>query len=455
MSETISDTNNFIFTYNYQPLTEVENQEKQNNRVSGEKNMDDILEKYKTFLGVKYRKQNSINTYYYTAKKFLTYVSDITKNEIDRYITYLNQTQKQKSIRDNIIGMNKLLEHINKPELCVTVPRDNRITRNTITREQIIQLIDYTRKHRGYQDYIILLMIRDLKCRNHEIIKTRWDWIRDGRIHFIDCKTGDTSGPISQELQDALEHWRTITPYPDNPYVFCILRRQYKGRQMSCHGNYIRDMINTISQTVVGRRIGPQDLRASVITAEFSNHVNPRVIMMTARHRNLETTLIYNHADENDALEYITSGTIFNNTRLLPSTSKDRKHKPYGIYNFTPDLVNGEDDNNNVSFSFSFFNQTTSGVWEHDFIPPTSPSSYIAHAPVLLTMGGQMEDEHTLLDHHIGVLTHFTNELPSRNPYNDCDWINDACLGWSKLEQSSASVQSQRFCNNNINKYFI
>ena len=320
--------------------------------------MNEILEKYKLFLGVQYRKQNSQVRYLNAAQKFLGHIENITGEEIQQYLIFLNQTQKPKSIRANIYGMNKLLKYLQLDHLKVRVPRDRRITRNTINRDQIMRLYRHAKETRGYQDYVILLMIRDLKCRNHEIIKTQWDWIYDDQIHFHDCKTGDTTGPISQELKEALMHWKQITPYPDKPYVFCILRGQYKGRQMSDKGGYIRGLINQMSIEVVGRRLNPQDLRASIMTAEFSNCVDPRVIMMTARHKNLETTLIYNHANGETAAEYIRQGTIFSDDKhgLFKQTVKTGKDKPYDIYPFCiPNLSDDEDDNNRFSFSVSFF----------------------------------------------------------------------------------------------------
>lgn len=256
------------------------------------------------------------------------------------------------------------LEYIKRPDLRVSTPSWKQITRDTINRDQIIQLIQHVKEHRHYMDYLILLMVRDLDCRNHEITRTRWDWIHGDKILFKDCKTGDTTGRLTPELQTALLRWKEITPCPTKPYVFCVLNGRYKGQQLSEKGWYIRDLVNQVSIEVIGRRLNPQDLRASVITAEYTSYVNPKIIQLKARHRSQKTTERYNQVNEQMVAEYIENGTIFSEDIGPVSLAKpvfNRNKRGYiNTYLCTPSnlIQEEEEDNTSFSFSYSFFDSS-------------------------------------------------------------------------------------------------
>jgi hypothetical protein len=354
------DSNNIIYQFTYfPPGGGVYQEEKTTINIGG--NMNSNLEEYRLFLGVQYRKPNSQIRYLNAAEKFLGFIQEISKGEIQRYIIHLNQTQKPNAVTSNIVGLNRFLEYLHRKDLRVSTPSWKQITRDTITKEQIIQLVQYAKEHCHYMEYLILLMVRDLDCRNHEIIKTRWDWIHGDKILFKDCKTGDTTGRLTPELQQALQHWRTITPYQSNPYVFCVLHGRYKGSQLSKTGWYIRDFINKLSMEIIGRRLNPQDLRASVITAEYTSYVNPKIIQLKARHRSEKTTQRYNQVDETLVATYIENGTIFstNNSPVLkakPEIGKDKRGYINTYPNCIPsNLMEEEEDNTLFSFSVSFF----------------------------------------------------------------------------------------------------
>lgn len=361
----MNNQNNFIYGFTYFPPVisggESENNRKENNLIGG-KSMNEILEKYETFLGVKYRKANSKTRYLNAAQKFLAHAENITGEEIQQYLIFLNQTQKPNTVTSNIVGLNRFLKYLQRPDLRVSTPSWKQITRDTINREQIIRLIQHVKEHHHYMDYLILLMVRDLDCRNHEITRTRWDWIHGDKILFKDCKTGDTIGRLTPELQQALAHWKEITPVPDKPYVFCVLNGRYKGQQLSEKGWYIRDLVNQVSIEVIGRRLNPQDLRASVITAEYTSYVNPKIIQLKARHSSEKTTQRYNHASEEMVAEYIENGTIFSENIGSVSLAKPGfgKNKRGYINTIlcTPTLSDTEDDNTSLSFSYSFFDSS-------------------------------------------------------------------------------------------------
>ena len=357
------DNNIYNYEFMYIPLFYGGKKRKQPEEANSGMDMRQLLEEYRLFLGVQFRKHNTQVHYYSSAEKFTRYIKDLNKEEIQRYVIHLNQTQKPNAVVSNIVGLNRFLEYLKRPDLRVSTPNWQPITRDIIRREQIIQIIDYAKEHCMFMDYLILLMVRDLDCRNHEIILTRWDWIHGDKILFKDCKTGDTTGLLTKELQEALAHWKTITPYPGQPNIFVIPYGPFKGRQMSRTGWYIRSLINRVSLEVIGRRLNPQDLRASVITAEYTAYVNPKIIQLKARHRSEKTTMRYNHVDEEIVAEYIGKGTIFSNNtepvlKAKPEIATHNKTKRGCINSFSEprDTLNTEEeDNTTFSFSYSFF----------------------------------------------------------------------------------------------------
>jgi integrase len=346
-------TNNFIVSYDYIPPYKEDDNQKNINFFNGG-NMNGILEEYRLFLGMKYQRKNSQVRYLNAAEKFLEYIEEVSAGEIQRYVIHLNQTQRPNSITSNIVGLNRYLEYLKRPDLRVSTPSWKNITRDTITREEIVRLVQYAKANYRHMDYLILLMVRDLDCRNHEIVKTQWSWIHGDKILFQDCKTGDTIGRLTPELREALEHWKETTP-DENQYVFTIQKGPHKGKPLAVNGWYIRNLVNRVSLEVIGRRLNPQDLRASVITAEYTAYVNPKIIQLKARHRSEKTTQRYNHIDESLVATYIESGTIFNNDNspVLKSKPEFGKDKRGYINNLSdiPRLLETED---NSCFSFSY-----------------------------------------------------------------------------------------------------
>jgi len=52
------------------------------------------------------------------------------------------------------------------------------------------------------------------------------------------------------------------------------------------------------------RSVYPYLIKPSAITNGFNNKVNPRILQRQARHKRIETTLRYNHADDKMTTEY-------------------------------------------------------------------------------------------------------------------------------------------------------
>jgi len=293
-------------------------------------NMTDVLEDYKLYLQGRHRKKNTWKTYYESAKLFLQCVNfEITKKNIQRYIAHINQNYQSNSISTFIIGMDKLLDYLKMSDMRVPIPRWKAIHRDTIATEDIAKIRSYAKNYCDTQTYLMILFITDLDCRNHEISKSKWDWVKGNKIYFRDCKTGDTIGRLTPELQRVLELWKQEQPEPKpeyKGYIFIHTQGTYKGKKLSDYGTTVRKVVKQLAEKIIGRPLCPQDLRASIITEEHNHFINPVFIQKKARHRSKETTQRYNHADDLMFEQYISNGTIFDedNTSLYEEKPKHK-----------------------------------------------------------------------------------------------------------------------------------
>jgi integrase len=321
----------------------------------------DILERYKLDLGVKHRKGNTAQRYHDSAKKFLTFVKDINDNEIKGYIVYLNHRYKPNTVTSNIQGMDVFLEYLGLKELRKSIPKWTPIHRDTITLEEIIEIKQLAKRSYDFMDYLIILFIINFDCRPHEIAKAQWSWIKGNKIYFNDCKTGNSKGDITEETQRALREWEHRIKHfkrKEKDYIFFNIHGKYKGQKLSEQTWKIRELVKELSLKTVGRKITPQDLRASIISAEYSKYVDPRTIQLKARHRDEKTTMRYNHNGEKNLEEYVSGGTIFGkNIETISSSGKDKRGyiNPFCTQETLLKDCEGDETNSSFSFSFSFF----------------------------------------------------------------------------------------------------
>lgn len=344
------DNSIFKLRFDYSPLGD----DIQRKNIIGGENIYDLRD-YRTFLGVQHNRQNTIDRYYNSAKHYLTHSKNIVSEQtVQEYLCYLNQNKKRNTITSEIIGLNKFLRYLHRDHLCHPIPRWDVIQRDILSKEEIQQMLSHARDNYHLMEYLIVLFVVDLDCRPHEIVKAKWNWVKGNKIYFDGCKTGNTYGYLTSELQTYLSEWNRLQN-PSSEFIFTHQRSRYKGEHIANHCAKIRDLIHTLTKEVVGRVLNPQDLRASVITNEFNNYINPKVIQRKARHRSFKTTMKYNHVDDRQLLEYLDNGTIFNNVPLSKHKSEISENKPYVINTYVPHTVSLGEENSCFSFSVSFF----------------------------------------------------------------------------------------------------
>lgn len=362
--------NSFTATYIYSyPVFSSTGGDTQKKETVEETNMQDTLEKYKLYLAVKYRKKLTRRQYQRIAKDFLRFtdnpVETIAQDDVDRYLAYLNNNYKHNTIAAHRICLRIFLNFLGRHDLTVPLLKYRTVNRDIITRKQINKFIE-TAKQLGPEEYLITLFIVDVDARPSDIVNAKWSNIKDNRIYFDDSKTGDNYGFMTQRFKQALEMYKQVRPEPKplyKDYIFISGHKRYKGCRYKGHAGHVRDVIQRIAKKA-NVHVTPYDLRSSVITEEFNHFVNPKIIQRKARHRNLQTTLKYNHVDDQQLLKYVDTGTIFHddNQVLLQHKTNVDFDKTILINTLPQDFIEIEDEDNTcLSFSVSFFSDSFFG----------------------------------------------------------------------------------------------
>jgi len=329
---------------------------------SGGKNMD-ILQEYHDYLAVEHRKQNTRDSYYNTIRKLLKEINKdietLTKENIDQWIIEKNnQKLEHNTINNYIIRLNLFLKWIDKPEWKFKRIGWRQTNRHILSLEQLIQLREVAKKTNP-EHYLIMTLITDVNARPGEICDLKWSNIIDNKIYFDDSKTGNNYGFLTQDLLEALYTYKQVRPvslpsYED--FVFIGHMGQFKGKRYSHKATRIRKVIKEIiAQTDIYHNVTPYDIRASVGTQEFNQCINPKIIQRKFRHRNLRTTMIYNHIDDKTVEEYANRGLIWNKQSLSPTKTETSKINDRLYIDFPSQNFENDGNNHHLSFSFFFF----------------------------------------------------------------------------------------------------
>jgi len=326
---------------------------------------EELLNKYKVFLASRHRKKRTRTGYYHPVKKFSEWLNkpfkDITKDDLLRWMAYQNtQGFKHNGITIRVIAVNMFLAWIEKGHLKLPLPSWKPVNRHTIRLDDIKKLFTVATEP---LHELVLRFITDLDARPESIINSKLSNIHGEKIYFDDTKTGDNYGFITRGFMDALDRYKQIRPVPHEGYEDYILLTTYGTRYETTY--IIRKTVSELALRAEIPPIKPYDLRASVITEEFNNYINPKIIQRKARHKRPETTQKYNHISDEMVKEYVTFDLIFDKPSLYQKNNKKLDTK---VYLDAPVLTQGlnktleSEDTNRFSFSFSLFESMRQGV---------------------------------------------------------------------------------------------
>jgi site-specific recombinase XerD len=288
-----------------------------------------ILQKYSIHLHGKYDKKNTIRASYYPVKYFLKHIQKpitrLTEEDMLHYKAYLNKHYKQNSRARLISSINQFLKYIKKPELKLSVPKIKQANKKILSEQEYKRYLETIKTKPLW--HLISLLQTDGLLRPGEFSQLKLSNIdmENRRYYLNDTKTGDNYIIISPMIEKAIKSYLPYrNPKPEyKDYLIIIPNGRYKGQPPKPRGTYIRNITKNIAAAAkINKRVTPYNtIKPTTITLDFDHYVNPRIIQRKARHKNIKTTLIYDHTDDKKLLEHFEQTQ--KNTR--PLTDEQRK----------------------------------------------------------------------------------------------------------------------------------
>jgi len=289
---------------------------------------EEILEQYKLYLRGKYQKKNTWRTEIYAVSLFIDAINKPIKeiNEFDmiRWKSDFNHKYKRNSQARILSSLNRFLKYIGKNHLKQPIPKIIYVHKKTLSSKEFNDYIETSKQDPVW--HLIAILQTDGLLRPGEFGKLKLSNIdyENHRFYLDDTKTGDNYIIISPMIENAIQHYLPYrlpkTQYQD--YLIIVPNGKYQGMPCNISGEYIRNITKRIAASAgIQKKVTPYTIKRTSITLDFDQQVNPRIIQRKARHKNIKTTLIYDHTDDKKLIEYFQR----KQHSFSPRTDEERK----------------------------------------------------------------------------------------------------------------------------------
>ncbi len=264
-----------------------------------------ILEQYWQYLCGKYRKKVTRRIEYSSAKLCLQWINKpinkITKQDLNRWKTYIIEQFKPNGNCRRISCINHFFRWYGKKQYKLTIPKQEMTNKIVLSDKELNDYLDASKEDPLW--YMIALMQIDGLIRPGELrdIKINNIDFNNQKLYLDDTKTGDNYIIISPRLSEAIKNYLPYRkPSPEyQDYLIIVPTGNYKGRRLGEQVTYIYDLTKKLAvKAGITKHVTPYIIKPSAITNDFNKNINPRIIQRKARHRNIETTLRYDHTDD-------------------------------------------------------------------------------------------------------------------------------------------------------------
>lgn len=276
---------------------------------------EDVLNKYLEYLRQEYQKKTTVMTYSEGVKQYLNYIDKplqkTTQETVSKWKEYINQIHKQNTVKIWCFSINKFYKWLGLPEIKVSVPRQLRTPRKVFSKSEKEQFLNSAKQNPLHN--LVALALYDSLLRPSEIINIKISNI-DSQNHciYLDYETKanpDISALMSPRFERAIADYLKVRPVakPEfDDYLIIIKKGIYKGRRY-LRIQVIRDITRKIAlQAGITKRVTPyKTVKPSGITLRLNDMINPRTIQRLARHKDIKTTLGYDHTTDKDVLNYL------------------------------------------------------------------------------------------------------------------------------------------------------
>jgi len=337
--------------------------------------MKNVLQKYKTYLTAEHKSPNTRRDYYCHIKQFLKITNEtLNQDSIIEYRAYLNQNYNNRNTRNKkIIAVNQFLKWSGHRHLCMKNIGWEIPSLPTLKDEEISRLLET-----AYSDpelYLMTLLLWEGLLRDEEIINLKTNDRIDNRLYLKKTKTGNKTVILSPRLIEAWDKYLKNRPTPKKEYRQYLFINSYKdhyGKKFKRINPLIRRIKKLGLKCNIKFEITPYTIRRSSGTLrqdKFSDYYagDVKIVQRMFNHRNIETTLRYDHRTDSDVEKYLES--VYNTEQ-----SKYKPNQPAykeGLNNFcsAEHYKQQEENNNTFSFSHSFLTieKTDNNIYQENY----------------------------------------------------------------------------------------
>ena len=121
------------------------------------------------------------------------------------------------------------------------------------------------------------------------------------KLYLDDTKTGDNYIIMSPRLSEAIKNYIPYrNPLPEyKKYLIIVPTGNYIGKRLGEQSAYVVNLTKKLAVAAgIKKHVTPYIIKPSAITNDFNKNINPRIIQRKARYKNIETTLRYDHTDD-------------------------------------------------------------------------------------------------------------------------------------------------------------
>lgn len=279
----------------------------------------EILKKYGQYLHQEYRKKHTRKNYYRFAKAFLRWLKDVKgknveelqPNDTAEYKAFCMTAYKVNGNVGRLNGLNNFMDKfLCRKELRVRAPDSEPTNKQVLSKDELQKYINATRTQ--LEKMVVLLQVEGL-LRPTEICELKISNVdfANRKLYLDDTKTGDNYILLSKTLVNAIKEYLKYRVKPkkkeDEDRLIIIEGGSHSGlAPAEGRSDFVYSLTKRLSvRAGIKRSVYPYLIKPSAITNYFNENVNPKVIQRMARHKHLETTLRYDHTDDNTVKEFL------------------------------------------------------------------------------------------------------------------------------------------------------
>jgi len=300
---------------------------------------DLALQIYMKYLAREYRNKNTRRNYYRFTKQALEWINkhrgkndtdNITPEDTGEYRAWCIEKFKINGNVSRLWALNHFTRTIlKKEELGVSVPGSVSVNKPVMSKEELEK---YIRSARDPLEYLVAILEIDGLLRPTEICMMNISNIdfENQKLYLDDTKTGDNYIIMSPRLMKALQNYLPYRCKPrrkeDTDKLIIIPKGSHRGlAPQNDRGDFVYNATKRIAARAgFTRSIYPYLVKPSSITNDLNNHVNPKIVQRKARHRRLESTLRYDHTNDEMVREHFNETCNVNNIDSLKPEDKIR-----------------------------------------------------------------------------------------------------------------------------------